>query len=81
LRTPTTSTARRGAVKDELPVFLTKEKLTALPAWDTKGRLEDMEQMYIQLRSQFASAADSKSALEETLSLYKSQGTVIPHPI
>lgn len=75
LRTPNTSTARRGGLKDEIPVFLTKEKLTALPAWDTKGRLEDMEEMYIQLRSQFASAADSKSALEETLSLYKSQGT------
>jgi kinesin family protein C1 len=81
LRTPTTSAARRGASKDDLPVFLTKEKLTALPAWDTKGRLEDMEQMYIQLRSQFASAADSKSTLEETLSLYKSQGTMIPYPM
>jgi kinesin family protein C1 len=74
LRTPTTSTARRGTAKDDIPVFLTKEKLTPLPAWDTKGRLEDMEQLYSQLRSQFASAADSKSALEETLSLYKSQG-------
>lgn len=37
LRTPVTS------VKPvEWPVFLTKEKLTPLPAWDTKGRLEDM---------------------------------------
>ena len=76
LRIPTTSTARRGIAKDDIPVFLTKEKLTPLPAWDTKGRLEDMEQLYSQLRSQFASAADSKSALEETLSLYKSQGIV-----
>jgi kinesin family member C1 len=70
---------RRGGSKDEIPVFLTKEKLTALPAWDTKGRLEDMEQMYLHLRSQFASAADSKSTLEETLSLYKSQGTAHPN--
>jgi hypothetical protein len=79
LRTPNTSSVRRGGSKDEIPVFLTKEKLTALPAWDTKGRLEDMEQMYLHLRSQFASAADSKSTLEETLSLYKSQGTAHPN--
>ena len=76
LRTPATSAARRGATRDELPVFLTKEKLTpsSLPAWDTKGRLEDMEQLYSQLRTQFASAADSKNALEESLSLYKNTG-------
>lgn len=38
LRTPKT-----GKRKPEpLPVFLTKEKLTSFPAWDTKGRLEDM---------------------------------------
>lgn len=79
LRTPASSVRRaapgsvRGA-SDELPIFLTKEKLTSFPAWDTKGRLEDMEQMYVQLRSQFASAADSKLALEESLGLYKSQG-------
>lgn len=59
---------------DPLPIFLTKEKLTSTPAWDTRGRLEDMEQMYAQLQSQFASAADSKLAIEESLSLYKSRG-------
>jgi len=57
-----------------MPVFLTKEKLTPLPAWDTKGRLEDMEHMYTQLRSQFVAAADSKMAIEESLSLYKARG-------
>lgn len=61
----------------EMPIFLTKEKLTPTPsftAWDTKGRLEDMESLYAQLRGQFASAADSKVALEESLGLYKSRG-------
>lgn len=70
LRTPITTRRR----KDELPVFLTKEKLTPTAAWDTKGRLEDMESLYATLRTQFAAAADSKSALEESLSLYKSRG-------
>jgi hypothetical protein len=39
LRTPIMSVKRK---KDPLPVFLTKETLTSVPAWDTKGRLEDM---------------------------------------
>jgi kinesin family protein C1 len=88
LRTPTMSAKRK---KDPLPVFLTKETLTSVPAWDTKGRLEDMvsrgvgdqdeeyannrqESLYAMLRTQFASAADSKTALEESLSIYKSRG-------
>jgi hypothetical protein len=78
--------------KQELPRYLTKESLTSVPAWDTKGRLEDMvshteetfhgveaypgqESLYAMLRTQFASAADSKTALEESLSIYKSRGT------
>ena len=69
-------TSRTSARMDCMPFYLTKESLTPVKpvAWDTKGRLDDMEQMYSQLRSQFASAADSKAALEESLSLYKSRG-------
>lgn len=76
LRTPaTTAKKTRPAPGEDLPIFLTKEKLTPVRiAWDTKGRLEDMEQMYHQLRSQFSSAADTKSALEESLSVYKMRG-------
>ena len=70
LRTPVTQNRR----KDELPVFLTKEKLTSTPAWDTKGRLEDMESLYATLRSQFADTHNSKSVLEESLSMYKNRG-------
>lgn len=42
LRTPAVNSKRR----DELPVFLTKEKLTPVTAWDTKGRLEDMVSLW-----------------------------------
>lgn len=69
-------TSKRNA-REEVPVYLTKDKLTPTPrftAWDTKGRLEDMESLYATLRTQFASAADSKTALEESLSLYKARG-------
>lgn len=88
LCTPGKSVKRKP---EPLPRFLTKEKLTSVPAWDTKGRLEDMvshtqetldgeeaypgqESLYAMLRTQFASAADSKTALEESLSIYKSRG-------
>ena len=60
-----------------MPIYWTKEKLTptlSFTAWDTKGRLEDMESLYAQLRNELGSAADSKTALEESLSLYKSRG-------
>ncbi|MBA7492108.1 hypothetical protein ES702_02657 [subsurface metagenome] len=67
---------KRGGGADEIPVFLTKETLTACvqPAWDTKGRLEDMEQVYADLRTQIVGAAESKTALEESLELYKVRG-------
>ncbi|KAF2225135.1 kinesin-like protein [Elsinoe ampelina] len=42
-------------------------------AWDTKGRLEDMESLYAQLKSQFQSAAFEKNGLEESLTLYKTR--------
>ncbi|KAK3064586.1 kinesin-like nuclear fusion protein, partial [Teratosphaeriaceae sp. CCFEE 6253] len=65
---------RRGEEMLQQPFFLTKTSLTPVrTAWDTKGRLEDMEGLYGQLRSQFAAAADSKTALEESLALYKSR--------
>ncbi|KAI7687914.1 hypothetical protein KC353_g20021, partial [Hortaea werneckii] len=42
-------------------------------AWDTKGRLEDMEKLYENLKTQLSGAADSKTAIEESLSLYKAR--------
>lgn len=75
LRTPV-STRRNDEAG--IPIYLTKEKLTPTPsailAWDTKGRLEDMEKMFSSMRTQMATAADSKTALEESLGLYKMRG-------
>ncbi|KAG9925060.1 kinesin-like protein klpA, partial [Aureobasidium melanogenum] len=42
-------------------------------AWDTKGRLEDMETLYSQLKSQLDSAATEKSGMEEGISIYKAR--------
>ncbi|KAF4548753.1 Kinesin motor domain-containing protein 7 [Elsinoe fawcettii] len=54
-------------------LYLTKDSDTPVPAWDTKGRLEDMETLYAQLKSNFQSAAYEKNGLEESLSLYKTR--------
>lgn len=53
--------------------FLTRESNTPAPAWDTKGRLEDMESLYSQLKGQFEGAAFEKTGLEESLQLYKTR--------
>jgi len=74
LRTPVNSV--RSKAMDEIPVFLTKEKLTPISytAWDIKGRLEDMEQSYSKLRSEFASADESKTMIEEKCEVYRTRG-------
>ncbi|CAK3998228.1 Kinesin klpA [Lecanosticta acicola] len=70
LRTPATS-AKRGDV--DMPRYLTKDKLSPVAAWDTKGRLDDIEKMYKMLESQMASAAGDKKAIDESLSIYKTR--------
>jgi len=53
--------------------YMTRDSNTPAPAWDTKGRLEDMESLYSQLKSQFEGAAFEKTGLEESLTLYKTR--------
>lgn len=70
---------RDGASAGDVPVFLTKSKLTptSLPAWDTKGRLEDMEMLYSKLRNQVSAATNSESVLQEKLDFHKSHGKIL----
>lgn len=83
LRTPAPSPSKRvanaGAKEDKdegLPVYLTKDALTpvSLPAWDTKGRLDDMERTYMNLRTEFAAVAESKTAIQLSMDVYKARG-------
>ncbi|GAB7349771.1 hypothetical protein MBLNU459_g0494t2 [Dothideomycetes sp. NU459] len=53
--------------------YLTRGSNTPAPAWDTKGRLEDMELLYAELKSQLGSAAQEKNGVEESLALYKTR--------
>ncbi|KAI5254640.1 kinesin-domain-containing protein [Aureobasidium subglaciale] len=55
--------------------YLNRYSNTPAPAWDTKGRLEDMETLYSQLKSQLDSAATEKTGMEEGISIYKARIT------
>nr|POF05927.1 kinesin-like protein klpa [Quercus suber] len=83
LRTPLTSTRR----KPEPKVFLTKDMLTPMPAWDTQRRLDDFvsslnistplgkaERRQDKLFSQMATQINSNNGLQESLDLHKIRG-------
>lgn len=69
LRTPVSNTRHRSA----MPVFLTKEKLTPVAAFDTSVRLDSMEKMFNEMKSEMVKVNDSKEAIETSLELYKTQ--------
>ncbi|PNS15248.1 hypothetical protein CAC42_8249 [Sphaceloma murrayae] len=74
-RSPRTPHSKRR-VLHRTPVtvnYLTKDSDTTVLAWDTTGRLHDMELLYGELKSQFQSAAFEKNGLEESLGLYKTR--------
>lgn len=56
-----------------MPRYLTKDKLSPVAAWDTRGRLDDIERMYKTLQDQMASAATDKKAIDDSLSIYKTR--------
>ncbi|KAI9675447.1 MAG: kinesin-like nuclear fusion protein [Caeruleum heppii] len=56
--------------------FLTRDSNTQ--AWDTKGRLEDMEYLYSELKERMSGAAVERNGLEETVGVYKSRSASFP---
>ncbi|EME84537.1 uncharacterized protein MYCFIDRAFT_134563 [Pseudocercospora fijiensis CIRAD86] len=69
LRTPVSNARHR----DVMPVFLTKEALTPVAAFDTNVRLDSMEKMFTSLKSEMVKVNHSKEAIETSLELYKTQ--------
>lgn len=51
--------------------FLTRD--SHVKAWDTKGRLEDMESLYSQLTERMDDTTNECNALKETVPIYKSR--------
>ena len=51
--------------------FLTRDSRTQ--AWDTKGRLEDMEYLYSELKQKMSGTTSERNGLEETVEIYKAR--------
>lgn len=51
--------------------YLTRDSNLVATAWDTKGRLEDMEVLYSQLKSQLDSASKENHGMEDSIEVYK----------
>lgn len=73
-KTPFTKYSVHNASPGKI-IYLNRNSNTPAPAWDTKGRLEDMETLYSQLKSQLDSAATEKTGMEEGISIYKARCT------
>lgn len=67
---PVSLTKRQRSPPKIIP-FLTRD--SNLKAWDTKGRLEDMETLYSQLTDQMNGTTNECNALKETVPLYKTR--------
>jgi hypothetical protein len=83
---PTKSSPRRTASpsKEKRLPFLTRDSNTK--AWDTKGRLEDVEYLYGELKEKLDGTVREKKGLEETADIYKSRGMLtfpflLPFPL
>ncbi|KAI9852272.1 MAG: kinesin-like nuclear fusion protein [Thelocarpon superellum] len=63
-------TSKQTPLPKKLP-FLTRDSNTQ--AWDTKGRLEDMEQAFFQLRDKMSDTTTERNGLEDTLEIYKAR--------
>ncbi len=68
--TPSRVVKRSAASPQKLP-FLTRDSHTK--AWDTKGRLEDIECLYSELREKMTGTVRERNGLEEAVDLYKSR--------
>ena len=54
-------------------LYLNRDSNLVAPAWDTKGRLEDMEVLYSQLKSKLDSASTEKNGMEGSIEIYKTR--------
>jgi kinesin family protein C1 len=68
--TPCRVTKLRPPAK-KLP-FLTRDSNLV---WDTKGRLEDMEYLYSELKDKMSGTTSERNVLEETVGVYKARST------
>jgi kinesin family protein C1 len=57
--------------------YLTKDSnIPAFVAWDVRGRLEDMEAMYTDLKDKFSGTNLERNGLEEAVGLFKGRSMI-----
>ncbi|KAI9723344.1 MAG: hypothetical protein M1812_001228 [Candelaria pacifica] len=76
-KTPSKTPRRSVSPKKSLP-FLTRDSNTQATAWDTRGRLEDMEGLYAELKDTMNSTTNERNGLEEAVGIYKARRTSFP---
>lgn len=54
-------------------MFLTRDSNTTTVAWDTRGRLQDVESMYSELKEKMNDTTNESSGLKETVAIYKTR--------
>lgn len=78
--TPIASLKRRHNLQSAAQTpFLTRNSNTPAAAWDTKGRIGDMEVLYAELKQQSHAFNQDHAKLEDKLNLYKTRGTPTRH--
>jgi kinesin family protein C1 len=59
--------------------YLTKDSnIPSFTAWDVRGRLEDMEAMYSELKDKFSGTNIERNGLEEAVGLFKTRSSFAP---
>lgn len=53
--------------------FLTRDSNTKAIAWDTRGRLQDVETLYSELKEKMNDTTNESSGLKETMAIYKTR--------
>lgn len=70
-----TTPCRKSKRSPERALYLTRDSnRDSYLAWDVRGRLEDMEAMYADMKDKMAGTNVERNGLEEALSLYKARG-------
>lgn len=62
-------------------IYLTRESNTPVLAWDTKGRLDDMQTMYDELKEKMTAGISEKNGVNEMINLYKTRSMSIRSPL
>lgn len=63
----------RSPKKTPRLMFLTRDSNTTTVAWDTRGRLQDVESMYSELKEKMSDTTNESSGLKETVAIYKTR--------